>query len=338
MSSGNKRSRDNTQAHFSDTAAPASVPGRRSKGIIVSQGCKLAWGCQSVIGGRRYQENSYIAARQLPDGSKLFGVFDGHGGSHVSSFLELNVESYISTAIKLHDKQLPISWKSTFTTAFTSLDEDLRPSEPQNNDSATTTDNGGSTAVIVRLSESEIVCANCGDSRAVLSRSGEVRALSMDQNPDREDEESRIKTAGGTILHNHGARRVMGVLNMTRAIGDNWLRRFGVIPEPEVWVLDRLQYDDEFIIVASDGLWVAIDNEEAVNITRRSLRQASLKGLGSDSAARIAAKVLTRAALAKGSTDNITVIVIDLQAEITPLIIQQQIALEATGLKISSSS
>jgi serine/threonine protein phosphatase PrpC len=89
----------------------------------------------------------------------LFGVFDGHGGSQVSTFLEHNVGSYVSDAVLQHYQPLPVSWENAFTAAFTSLDESL-PTGLQNSK----TDVGGSTAVIVRVSESEIVCANCGES------------------------------------------------------------------------------------------------------------------------------------------------------------------------------
>lgn len=98
-----------------------------------------------------------------------------------------------------------------------------------------------------------------GDSRAVMARNGQVVALSEDHTTTREDEVARIEAAGGRIVQNSGAR-VMGVLGMTRAIGDTWLRQYGVIPEPDVVVLDRTPLD-EFIVVASDGLWGSISSE-----------------------------------------------------------------------------
>ncbi|GAX72945.1 hypothetical protein CEUSTIGMA_g400.t1 [Chlamydomonas eustigma] len=268
------------------------------------KGClQLPWGCQVNIGGRPYQEDSHVAARQLTGSPHvMFGVFDGHGGSQVSEFLAENSVAYVTNALSNSNAQA--SMQEVLKDAFVALDEHL----PRNTSGR---DLGGSTAVVVLLSEREIVCANCGDSRAVLSRNGKAIALSEDHKPERQDEEVRIVKAGGRILHNNGAR-VMGVLSMTRAIGDIWLRRFGVIPEPDVISLQR-SHQDNFVIIASDGLWGAISNEEAVSITKRCLDRAALEGILPDAAARIAAKVLTRAAMSKGSRDNITVIVIHLQ-------------------------
>ena len=48
--------------------------------------------------------------------------------------------------------------------------------------------------------------------------------------------------------------RVFGVLAMSRAIGDSYLKPY-VIPDPEVRVLERKDGEDEFLILASDGLW-----------------------------------------------------------------------------------
>ncbi len=106
----------------------------------------------------------------------------------------------------------------------------------------------------------------------------------------------------------------MGVLSMTRAIGNPWLRKYGVIPDPDVVVMDRSP-SDNFIVIASDGLWNAVTSEEAVHIARRCLDRATGKGVGRASACRIAAKVLMRAATERGSRDNITVIVVDLQEQ-----------------------
>jgi protein phosphatase 2C len=71
-----------------------------------------------------------------------------------------------------------------------------------------------------------------GDSRAVLRRGGAVVPLTDDHKPERTDEAERVRKAGGHVFFWQGAR-VMGVLAMSRAIGDTGLRPY-VIPEPEV--------------------------------------------------------------------------------------------------------
>jgi hypothetical protein len=117
--------------------------------------------------------------------------------------------------------------------------------------------------------------------------------------------------AGGRVVE-HNGYRVMGVLSMSRAIGDRWLQKFGVIPEPEVMVRQRCA-EDEFLIVASDGLWEVFSNEDAISVARRCFSRAADRNASRLVATRIACKVLVKAAAQRGSTDNVSVVVVDLQ-------------------------
>lgn len=96
-----------------------------------------------------------------------------------------------------------------------------------------------------------------------------------------------------------------------------------VIPDPEVMFVPRLK-DDECLVLASDGLWDVMTNEEVCDIARRRILAWHKKhgntlpaerNDGVDPAAQAAAEYLSRLALQKGSEDNITVIVIDLKAQ-----------------------
>lgn len=168
----------------------------------------------------------------------------------------------------------------------------------------------GSTAVVALVGRKKIWVANCGDSRAILCRSGKAYQLTDDHKPEREDEAERVEKAGGQVLYWNG-HRVMGVLAMSRAIGDHGLRPY-VIPEPEITVVCRHD-DDEFMLLASDGLWDVMSNQEATNLALRCLKRAREKGASRKAAARIAASVLTKAAVDRGSKDNVTAIIIDLK-------------------------
>ena len=70
--------------------------------------------------------------------------------------------------------------------------------------------------------------------------------------------------------------------------------------------------EDELLLLASDGLWDVLTNQEAVNLAQRCLRRARQRGASRQAAARVAASVLTRAAVDQGSSDNVTVVVVDL--------------------------
>ena len=131
--------------------------------------------------------------------------------------------------------------------------------------------------------------------------------------PDREDEARRINQAGGQILNWNGPR-VMGILNMTRAIGDSGLRPY-VIAEPEVTVRER-RPEDEVLILATDGFWDTVSCEEACDIALRCLLAS--KDKSRNSAAKVAARVLVRSAISRGSQDNVSVIVVDLRKSLSP--------------------
>lgn len=103
----------------------------------------------------------------------------------------------------------------------------------------------GSTAVVALVGSKKMWLANCGDSRAVLSRGGKAIQLTDDHKPEREDEAARVEKAGGQVLFWNG-HRVMGVLAMSRAIGDHGLRPY-VIPEPEVRSCIEVQVHAVFV-------------------------------------------------------------------------------------------
>lgn len=167
----------------------------------------------------------------------------------------------------------------------------------------------GSTAVVALVGTHRVWIANCGDSRAVLSRAGVAIQVTDDHKPEREDEAERVEKAGGQVLYWNG-HRVMGVLAMSRAIGDHCLRPY-VIPEPEISVFAR-HPRDEILLLASDGLWDVLSNQDATDLALRSIKRAREKGASRKAAARVAATVLTKAAVDRGSRDNITVVIIDL--------------------------
>ncbi|KAM3373607.1 hypothetical protein ACQJBY_020198 [Aegilops geniculata] len=185
----------------------------------------------------------------------------------------------------------------------------------------------GSTAVVALLVRDRLIVANCGDSRAVLSRGGVAVPLSQDHKPDRPDEMARIKAAGGKVMYMNGAR-VRGILAMSRALGHRVLKP-EVICEPEISITERCEEDD-CLILASDGLWDVISNKVACDVARQCLEDGSPTrapdaAAGSSSGAPVvsqeeeprcfrAAALLARLALGRESSDNISVVVVDLKA------------------------
>lgn len=172
----------------------------------------------------------------------------------------------------------------------------------------------GSTAVMAVVSGCQIICANCGDSRAVLCQRGLPLPLTIDHKADREDELARIESIGGRVV-NWGGARVQGILAMSRAVGDRYLRPW-VIANPEV-TFHRRSEDDDCLILASDGLWDVVSNEEACDVAYRILRKfrrnSGLIADGTQIPAQAIADYLLNLAYRKNSSDNISVIVVDLK-------------------------
>jgi len=143
----------------------------------------------------------------------------------------------------------------------------------------------GCTAVVVlvvRRTDGEgprLVCANAGDSRAVLGREGLAVALSEDHKPECPVETARINKAGGFVdVNAPGGPRVQGDLNLSRAMGDLRYKMSVELPPeeqivtafPEVRTIP-LKDEDEFMVLGCDGIWERLSNQEAVDFVRPRL-------------------------------------------------------------------
>ncbi|XP_020268182.1 probable protein phosphatase 2C 8 [Asparagus officinalis] len=141
-------------------------------------------------------------------------------------------------------------------------------------------------------------------------RDGEALPLSTDHKPYRFDELARIERSGGWVVNWHGFR-VQGVLAISRSVGDYDLKPH-VISTPELTVINRTD-KDEFLILASDGLWDVISNIVACRVVRNCLTGRSAKRYPDSvkgHTAGIAASLLTRMAFSQRSLDNVSAVVI----------------------------
>ncbi|CAK8569899.1 unnamed protein product [Lathyrus sativus] len=307
------------------------------------------WGFISLCGRRPEMEDAFATVPQflkipiqmligdrVPDGinrcfrpqmTHFFGVYDGHGGSQVANYCRERIHIALAEEIEFVKEGLingstvdscQDQWKKAFTNCFLKVDAEVGGTA---NNEAVAPETVGSTAVVALICSSHIIVANCGDSRAVLCRGKEPMALSVDHKPNREDEYARIEAAGGKVIQWNG-HRVFGVLAMSRSIGDRYLKPW-IIPEPEVQFIPRAK-EDECLILASDGLWDVMTNEEVCDLARKRIllwykknnsELPSERGDTSDPAAQAAAEFLSNRALQKGSKDNITVIVVDLKPQ-----------------------
>lgn len=220
-------------------------------------------------------------------------------------------------------------FKAAFREAFLQTDIEIQGTEAG--------EYVGSTAVAVAVTSTDIFVANCGDSRAVLGKGGSAVSLTNEHKPDRKDEAARVEAAGGRVVYQGGSHRVMGLLAMSRAIGDHFLRPY-VIADPEVAWIPRTP-EDELLILASDGFWDVFTNEDATGLALRCLQRANNRGASPSAACRVAASVLSKAALERGSRDNITVLLVDLrpQATTSPMNFFKDVALSAAENGVTES-
>ncbi|GAA5872455.1 hypothetical protein JCM1840_006066 [Sporobolomyces johnsonii] len=152
-------------------------------------------------------------------------------------------------------------------------------------------------AEVKQAAKRTLYVGNVGDARAVLSRGGRPVRLSYDHKGSDAKEVKRITDAGGFVLNN----RVNGVLAVTRALGDSSMKEF-VVGAPYT-TETTLGPEDEFLIVACDGLWDVCSDQEAVDLIKGCTdpQEASQK--------------LLDHALSNFSTDNLSVLVVSLQPQ-----------------------
>ncbi|XP_006654816.2 protein phosphatase 2C 51-like [Oryza brachyantha] len=319
--------KDGSESDSSAEAAPRSWPAA----------C-LSHGAVSVIGRRREMEDAVAIERTFMastgdagavraggggggDEEDFFAVYDGHGGSRVAEACRKRMHVVLAEEVSLRrlhgDAPGDVRWKEAMVASFARVDGEVVGSAA----TASRVDDTepsvfrtvGSTAVVAVVGHRRIVVANCGDSRAVLSRGGVALPLSTDHKPDRPDELERVEAAGGRVINWNGYR-VLGVLATSRSIGDYYLKPF-VSAEPEVRVVERTS-KDEFLILASDGLWDVVSNEVACKIARSCLNgraAAMFPDSVSGSSAADAAALLAELAVSRGSKDNISVVVVELR-------------------------
>ncbi|KAH9606748.1 hypothetical protein KSS87_009531 [Heliosperma pusillum] len=195
--------------------------------------------------------------------------------SEDTSFISIDEESRVSVDVEDIDKQPDIFHvlKESFLKAFKIMDRELRV-HPSVDCYCS-----GTTAVTLIKQGQDLVVGNVGDSRAVLGTRNKDNSLgavqlTVDLKPNLPAEEERIKKCRGRVFALRDEPDVARVwlpnndspgLAMARAFGDFCLKDFGLIAVPDV-SYRRLTDKDEFIVMASDGIWDVLSNKEVVDI------------------------------------------------------------------------
>lgn len=227
-----------------------------------------------------------------------FAIFDGHAGTQASKWCGSNLHQIVEHKI-LDDETKDV--RDVLNDAFLEIDQEINNKLDGNS---------GCTAAVcvlrwelpdnisnldeVTLSQHrrKLYTANVGDSRIVLFRKDTSIRLTYDHKASDPLEMQRVEQAGGLIMKN----RVNGMLAVTRSIGDKFFDKL-VIGNPFTTSVE-ITDEDQFLIIACDGLWDVIDDQDACELIK------DIKDPNE------AAKKLVRYALQNGTTDNVTVMLV----------------------------
>lgn len=299
-------------AHQRERAHPSKAK-ETGEGRVENSGSGAAirYGFSSCQGWRNEMEDDHSCVdlmNGLP-GCSFFGVFDGHGGAQVAHYLSANlvhkvVEHTVGKKSQQPEAELHEAISSSLPAAFLDLDNTMKPHTHDVLLSNGQKGDPGSTAVTTVITPSHLVFAHLGDARAVLCRNGAPVFVTKDHKPDQPEETKRIEAAGGFVASN----RVCHCLAVSRAFGDYEFKDSQLPPDarmvsciPDVAVVPR-QADDEFVVLACDGVWDVLSAETVCSFVKDKL-------LSTDSMSAVCSE-LVDTCLTRGSTDNITAMVL----------------------------
>ncbi|GAV84284.1 PP2C domain-containing protein [Cephalotus follicularis] len=313
---------------------------------------KLRYGLSSMQGWRATMEDAHAAHPDLDASTSFFGVYDGHGGKVVAKFCAkylhqqvLKSEAYsagdIGTSVEKAffrmDEMMrgQRGWRELAALGdkinkFTGMLEGLIWS-PKGGDGNNQVDDwafeegphsdfsgptSGCTACVAIVRNNQLVVANAGDSRCVISRKGQAYNLSRDHKPDLEAEKERILKAGG-FIH---AGRINGSLNLARAIGDMEFKQNKYLPadkqivtaNPDVNHVELCD-DDDFIVLACDGIWDCMSSQQLVDFIHEQLKKESKLSVVCE---RVLDRCLAPSTIGGEGCDNMTMILVQFKKPI----------------------
>lgn len=302
------------------------------RGEIHEEGLE-SYAVSGMQGWRLSMEDAHLVCTDIPvegvskklKGHAIFGVMDGHGGDFTSVFASHHFMEFFSSnsrwkkyaGMSVQDRSnVPglECLKPALTETFARLDVEIRKQQNIKNEQKfrmqqkqpsprVRYERSGSTCCVVLVTPSHIVCANAGDSRAILRRAGTVLPLSFDHKPTNPPEFERIGQANGFVK----AKRVDGDLAVSRGLGDFTYKgnellpvnQQKVIPNPDFVTYPRTK-EDEFMVLACDGIWDVASNEQCGSFLQ-SLLDEGESDLG------LICEEAIDTCLDKNSRDNMTI-------------------------------
>ncbi|XP_062275350.1 integrin-linked kinase-associated serine/threonine phosphatase 2C [Scomber scombrus] len=325
-----KRKREDAESHADEEKEEEEEEEKEEIKKVCREGLPVLRGYVAARRGER--EEMQDAHVTLPDMSSCvsalpcqascvsyFAVFDGHGGARASRFAAENLHHNLGKKFPSGETEnLDKLIKKCLLDTFRQTEDFLKKASSQK-----PVWKDGSTATCLLVVDDMVYVANLGDSRAVMCRmdaaggaaDGQRKALTLalskEHNPTIYEERMRIQRAGGTVRDG----RVLGVLEVSRSIGDGQYKRCGVISTPDLRRC-QLTANDRFIILACDGLFKVFSADEAVKFVLSVLQEGSVEqrsGLTEEEVRfEAACQQLASEAVRRGCADNVTVILVSI--------------------------
>lgn len=225
----------------------------------------------------------------------FFGIYDGHGGSWVSKFLEANIPNYYL------NKKFVSPFNDDFhTKVFMLIQSELLKNEFGYSN--------GSTCLLnlmykdINTNSIFMNIVNLGDSRLVIVNTNfESESITKDHKPDDSVEKSRLTKMGGEIYKDSEGIYRIGDLSLSRAFGDGDNAPY-ISQKPDIF-LNKITSETKYIVMACDGLWDVINSEDLGKVINNILNK--------NKKTNNLAVELADWALKNGSTDNISLIIIE---------------------------
>lgn len=192
------------------------------------------------------------------DKNGVYGVFDGHGkeGQKAATIARDTIQGMLEQATMVQTIE---NCQSMFAAAQSKCLCEI--------------EKGGTTALCCFVDAQRLLVANVGDSRCVLARAGKAKDLSTDHCCEREDERKRVEANGGHVLYVGGTWRVDGSLNITRSLGNRELANvLSAVPE---FVEHEIAEEDDFVVLATDGVWKVMSSQDCVDVIAKHLQDVS---------------------------------------------------------------
>lgn len=242
-------------------------------------------GVSEEIGMRESYEDEYAIYRFEDLHFFSAEIYDGHGGVEAARIAS---EMLTPSFIHLLRSKKEESVISLIEEAYLTVDRYLVERRIES----------GTTAALFYIMGERFFASNAGDARIILGVKDGVLTLTRDHKPYLKNERLRIERKGGKVI-TYDIPRVQGILAISRALGDAYLKPY-VIANPMI-VEGYLSNENDYAIVACDGVWDVLDAYEVIKMARKKLEPQSI------------ADEIVKEALRLGSMDNVTVIVVDLR-------------------------